>query len=79
MLMKTMELSEGMPQIFSVVPARICFIALYKYTNKMKKTGQNNQAIGQESNLQGITSQQLNGCCEDSVPVGGTLHAFGQP
>lgn len=54
MLMKTMELSEGMPQIFSVVPARICFIALYKYTNKMKKTGQNNQGIGQESNLQGL-------------------------
>ena len=71
MPMTTLELSEGMPPICSVVPAKICFIALYKYTNEMKRTGQNHLGIGQERNLQGIASQQLTGCCEDNVPIGG--------
>lgn len=35
----TSELSEGMPPVRCTVPARICFIALYKYTNEMKRTG----------------------------------------
>ena len=39
MPMTTLELSEGMPPICSAGPARICFIALYKYTNEMKGTG----------------------------------------
>lgn len=72
MPMTTLELSEGMPPICSAVPARICFIALYKYTNEMKRTGQNHLGIGQERNLQGIASQELNGCYEDSVSIGGT-------
>lgn len=70
MPMTTLELSEGMPPICSTVPAKICFTELYRYTNEMKRIGQNHLGTGQERNLQDLASQQLNGCYEDSVPIG---------
>lgn len=70
MPMTTLELTEGMPPICFSVPVKICFTELYKYTNETKRTGQNHLGMGQERNLQDVAGQELNGYCEDSVPIG---------
>lgn len=66
----TSELSEGTTPVCHTGPARICFIALYKYTDEMKRTGRNHLGLGQGKGLEGMVGQQLNRNCEDSVSIG---------
>lgn len=70
MPMTTLELSEGVTPVCCIVPARICFIALSKYTNEMKRICQNHLGVGQEKNMKDTVGQQLNRYHEDSVPLG---------
>lgn len=66
----TSELSEGTTPACHAGPARLCFIALYKYTDEMKRAGQNHLGLGQGKNLEGMVGQQLSRNCEDSVSIG---------